>query len=35
MEEYIWYDDCYDDYIDIVIDQDMIDEWEDEENYDY
>ena len=30
-EETCWYDDVYYDHIDVVIDQDMLDEWEAEE----
>tara|TARA_R100000008_G_scaffold25699_3_gene13866 strand:- start:901 stop:1074 length:174 start_codon:yes stop_codon:yes gene_type:complete len=31
--EYASYDDCYEDEIDMIVDQDMIDEWEAEEDY--
>lgn len=31
--EYASYDDCYEDQIDMIVDQDMIDEWEAEEDY--
>jgi len=33
LTSYYWYDDIYDDYIDVVIDRDLLDEWEVEEEY--
>jgi len=33
LTSYYWYDDIYDDYIDVVIDRDLLVEWEVEEEY--